>query len=97
MAEATCAHIEAITTVKHAKRRQCDECVKIGAKWVHLRTCQECGTTRCCDDSPNRHAYQARADKQTSRDRIRRSQGSIGCIAIQTTPLRNTESGSVCE
>ena len=46
MAEATCAHIEAITTVKHAKRRQCDECVKIGARWVHLRTCQECGTTR---------------------------------------------------
>ena len=36
MAEATCAHIEAITTVKHAKRRQCDECVKIGARWVHL-------------------------------------------------------------
>ena len=31
MAEATCAHIEAITTVKHAKRRECDECVKIGA------------------------------------------------------------------
>ena len=28
MAEATCAHIEAITTVKHPKRRQCDECVK---------------------------------------------------------------------
>ena len=56
MAEATCAHIEAITTVKHAKRRECDECVKTGSPWVHLRICQECGTTRCCDDSPNRHA-----------------------------------------
>jgi len=56
MPEATCAHIEAVTTVKLAKRRQCDECVKLGARWVHLRICQECGATRCCDDSPNRHA-----------------------------------------
>jgi ubiquitin-hydrolase Zn-finger-containing protein len=30
--------------------------VKTGARWVHLRTCQECGTTRCCDSSPNKHA-----------------------------------------
>jgi len=32
------------------------DCVKIGASWVHLRTCQDCGTTLCCDSSPNRHA-----------------------------------------
>ena len=51
-----CAHIEAITAVKHAKKRVCDECVKIGGQWVHLRTCQECGGTHCCDNSPNRHA-----------------------------------------
>ena len=51
-----CAHIEVITEVKHAKRRECAECVKIHARWVHLRTCQECGETLCCDDSPNRHA-----------------------------------------
>jgi hypothetical protein len=51
-----CAHIAAVTTVKHPKRRECDDCVKIGASWVHLRTCQTCGITRCCDSSPNRHA-----------------------------------------
>jgi hypothetical protein len=51
-----CAHLEAITEVKQPKKRECDECVKIGASWVHLRTCQECGGTRCCDDSPNKHA-----------------------------------------
>ncbi len=56
MAEATCAHIEAITIVRHAKLHQCDECVKFGSRWVHLRTCQECGVTRCCDDSPGQHA-----------------------------------------
>ena len=70
MAEGACSHIEAITTVKHAKRRQCDECVKVGARWVHLRICQECGATRCCDDSPNRHATAHAQREQTSGDRI---------------------------
>ncbi len=56
MAAETCAHIEEITNVKHAKRLECEECVKIGARWMHLRTCQTCGVTLCCDDSPNRHA-----------------------------------------
>jgi hypothetical protein len=56
MPEETCEHLEAITTVKHPKKHECEECVKIGARWVHLRTCQTCNTTCCCDDSPNRHA-----------------------------------------
>ena len=56
MVDAACSHIEAIKHVKHAKARVCDECVKIGARWVHLRTCQTCGSTLCCDASPNRHS-----------------------------------------
>jgi len=52
----TCTHISAIDEIKHPRRRQCEECVKIGAMWVHLRTCQTCGVTLCCDSSPNRHA-----------------------------------------
>lgn len=51
----SCAHIDAIGTVKIAHRRECEECVKLGGWWVHLRTCQECGVTLCCDSSPNRH------------------------------------------
>jgi hypothetical protein len=51
-----CAHIDQVTTLKTAKRRVCEECEKIGASWVHLRTCQSCGVTLCCDSSPNRHA-----------------------------------------
>ena len=51
-----CGHIEAVSEVKHAKRRECAECVKTGDSWVHLRTCQTCGATLCCDSSPNRHA-----------------------------------------
>ena len=56
MNDAACVHISAIETVKQPKRRECEECVKIGSGWVHLRTCQECGGTRCCDSSPNKHA-----------------------------------------
>ena len=51
-----CSDLRGVTTVKHATRRECAECVKIGAAWVHLRTCQTCGVTLCCDNSPNRHA-----------------------------------------
>jgi hypothetical protein len=51
-----CAHIDAVQTIKHSKARVCEECVKIGAQWVHLRTCQNCGVTLCYDSSPNRHA-----------------------------------------
>ena len=51
-----CGHLRAITSVKHPQRPECAECVLSGDRWVHLRTCQECGVTLCCDSSPNRHA-----------------------------------------
>ena len=54
--QGVCEHIESIDKIKHAKKRECEECVRIGADWVHLRTCQTCGTTLCCDSSPNQHA-----------------------------------------
>jgi len=56
MPATNCTHLAAIGTVKQPKRRECDECVKIRSSWVHLRTCQQCGSTLCCDSSPNRHA-----------------------------------------
>ncbi len=34
----------------------CQECLKIGGTWLHLRFCVECAGTFCCDDSPNQHA-----------------------------------------
>ena len=56
MSDDRCAHLLAVGTVKTAKANECEECVRIGASWVHLRTCQTCGGTRCCDQSLNRHA-----------------------------------------
>jgi hypothetical protein len=54
--DGACAHINAIEHVKHPRELVCEECIKIHGRWVHLRTCQSCGTTLCCDSSPNRHA-----------------------------------------
>jgi hypothetical protein len=34
----------------------CEECLKTGSWWVHLRLCRTCGHVGCCDQSPNRHA-----------------------------------------
>ena len=51
-----CAHLRELTAVKRPDRLECIECVKTGATWVHLRTCQACGATHCCDSSPNKHA-----------------------------------------
>jgi hypothetical protein len=56
MSESSCTHIDVIGPITTAKTHECEECVKMGSRWVHLRTCQTCGTTLCCDSSPNRHA-----------------------------------------
>ncbi len=34
----------------------CEDCLRIGSTWVHLRLCLTCGHVGCCDESPNRHA-----------------------------------------
>lgn len=52
----TCSHIAALDRVRTGPLRACEECVAIGSGWVHLRTCQACGQTLCCDSSVNRHA-----------------------------------------
>ena len=50
-----CEHIKNIQELKLARDLVCEECIKTGSDWVHLRTCQTCGVTLCCDQSPNRH------------------------------------------
>jgi hypothetical protein len=52
-----CEHVEQIK-LRHVKRpaRGCEDCLKIGGQWVHLRECLTCGLVACCDSSPNRHA-----------------------------------------
>jgi len=54
--QTACEHISSIKKLKKAKNYECEECIKTGSSWVHLRTCQTCGATLCCDQSPNKHA-----------------------------------------
>ena len=51
----SCQHLESIQ-VTTTDKRYCEDCVKIGSSWVHLRLCLSCGHVACCDSSPNRHA-----------------------------------------
>ena len=50
-----CSHLDQIK-VKSTKKHVCEECVKMGDQWVHLRLCLICGNVGCCDSSKNRHA-----------------------------------------
>jgi len=56
MDDTLCSDLTAIKEVRGPKKRECEECVNVGSRWVHLRTCQTCGATLCCDQSPNQHA-----------------------------------------
>jgi uncharacterized UBP type Zn finger protein len=51
-----CTHLDTIQVPLPAQIDGCEECLKIGSSWVHLRMCRECGKVGCCDSSPNRHA-----------------------------------------
>lgn len=56
MDDSICKHLQAVKTLKQPKDYVCEECVKTHSSWMHLRTCQTCGVTLCCDSSPNQHA-----------------------------------------
>jgi uncharacterized UBP type Zn finger protein len=51
----TCTHRDRIRAVSPSAQG-CEDCLKIGGEWVHLRICLTCGHVGCCDESPNRHA-----------------------------------------
>jgi uncharacterized UBP type Zn finger protein len=50
-----CTHKNQIRRVKPSANG-CEECLKTGDEWVHLRLCLSCGHVGCCDSSKNRHA-----------------------------------------
>ncbi|HEX6508063.1 MAG TPA: UBP-type zinc finger domain-containing protein [Chloroflexota bacterium] len=50
-----CTHLDQIKEVE-ASADGCEDCMKEGNWWVHLRLCMTCGHVGCCDQSPHRHA-----------------------------------------
>jgi uncharacterized UBP type Zn finger protein len=51
----TCEHLNNLQLI-HSKEYVCEECIKTGDMWVHLRICQTCGKVHCCDASKNKHS-----------------------------------------
>lgn len=52
-----CTHLDSIAVTELPEPPLvCEECTKIGGRWMHLRMCLQCGKVGCCDNSPNRHA-----------------------------------------
>src|SRR5438132_10459068 len=57
MSEVMCSHLDEVTVRElPAAVDGCEDCLREGGKWLHLRICLSCGHIGCCDDSPNRHA-----------------------------------------
>jgi uncharacterized UBP type Zn finger protein len=50
-----CTHLDQIKEVTPSANG-CEDCLKIGDTWVHLRLCLSCGHVGCCDSSKNKHA-----------------------------------------
>ncbi|MET0276533.1 MAG: UBP-type zinc finger domain-containing protein [Acidimicrobiia bacterium] len=55
MSDELCGHLDRIADVA-PNANGCEDCLRIGGRWVHLRMCMTCGHVGCCDNSPNRHA-----------------------------------------
>ena len=54
---AVCTHLDHVRIAELPDAVDgCEECLKTGDPWFHLRICLECGKVGCCDSSPNRHA-----------------------------------------
>lgn len=51
-----CDHLSAIADVQPSTTEGCEDCLREGTQWVHLRECLVCGHVACCDNSPRRHA-----------------------------------------
>jgi hypothetical protein len=58
-----CSHLSQVRDVS-PRSAGCEECLRDGTRWVHLRVCLSCGHVGCCDASPGRHATRHFHDAQ---------------------------------
>lgn len=52
----SCSHFKQARDVEPRTPQGCEECLRMGERWVHLRLCLICGHVGCCDESRGRHA-----------------------------------------
>ena len=54
--DVACTHLDQVRVPRPSEVAGCEQCLKTGSRWNHLRVCRTCGQVGCCDSSPNRHA-----------------------------------------
>jgi uncharacterized UBP type Zn finger protein len=82
-----CTHSDQIRITKIDKR-VCEDCIKIGDRWVHLRMCLTCGHVGCCDSSKNKHA--TRHFRETTHPLIRSAEPGetwTWCYVDEVVPM----------
>jgi hypothetical protein len=91
MAEVACTHLDQIEVKPPpiGEVEGCEECLKTGGHWVHLRVCLSCGKIGCCDSSPNRHAPSTLA-RPITRSCVRWNRARTGAGAMRTRPASSS-------
>jgi uncharacterized UBP type Zn finger protein len=83
----SCKHLDTIR-FRHTDKHGCEECLKSGDSWVHLRLCLECGHVGCCDSSKNRHATKHfHSSKHPLVRSIEPGESWVWCYVDETMPL----------
>lgn len=81
-----CSHLDQVQLTT-TSRRFCEDCVKLGDSWIHLRLCLTCGHVGCCDSSKNRHATRHYLTENHPLVRsIEPGEHWMWCYADQTSP-----------
>ena len=76
-----CTHLDQIRVTSLPDRIDgCEECLKIGSPWVHLRMCTTCGKIGCCDSSPNRHASRHALEAEPSDHALGRARRGLELV-----------------
>ena len=83
---AACAHLDQIK-VTQTDKTYCEDCIKTGDSWLHLRMCLSCGHVGCCDSSPNQHATKHfRRSRHPLMRSVEPGEGWIWCFVDEIVP-----------
>ena len=86
---AACTHLDQVEILAPPEEiAGCEECLKTGDRWVHLRMCQTCGKIGCCDSSPNRHASRHAAEDEHPDLPLRRARRGVVVVRHRRVRLR---------
>jgi hypothetical protein len=77
-----CDHLALVHDVAPEDPRVCEDCIREGTRWHHLRMCRTCGQMGCFDNSPRRHARaHAEAEGHPVMRSMERGEGWTWCFA----------------